>query len=169
MTVYDFPKQLVESIRSKECILFVGSGISQWSGLPSWRELIQKMVEFLSDRGLGAEERTEMEQMLSRGDLMMAASLCGSRMRKSDFRGFIDEAFIKPNPKPHELHRIIVDLGPNCFVTTNYDRLLQDAYQSVHDGLVLFSVNNDQPIEQARILKHGASHFIFAPHGSAEK
>jgi len=97
----------------------------------------------------------------------MAASLCKSRMREGDFRDFIDEVFVKPNPRPQEIHRIIVDLGPDSFITTNYDHLIQDAYQSVYDGFVLFPVNNDQPIEQARIVKHGASSsylLLMAPH-----
>jgi len=127
------------------------------------------MVTFLCDRGLDLEEKTEISQIISRGDFIMAASLCRSRMRERDFRGFVDEIFVRPNPKPHEIHRIIVDLGPDSFITTNYDHLLQDAYPSVCGGLVLFHVNNDQPIEQAQIVKHGASHFIFTPHGCAER
>lgn len=167
--MYNFPKLFIDAIRSKECILFVGSGISVWSGLPSWERLLKLMVEFLSDRGLQAEEKSEINQILSRGDLLTAASLCASLMRKGNFRDFIDEVFIDLNPKPHEIHRIIVDLGPDSFVTTNYDRLIDDAYQIVHDGLVLSPVNNDQPIEQAKIVKHGASRFIFTPHGRVEK
>nr|QNO47716.1 hypothetical protein LDJELIEA_00014 [Methanosarcinales archaeon ANME-2c ERB4] len=164
-----FPKHFIDAILSKECILFIGSGISMWSGLPGWGRLIEQMVEFLSDRRLQAEEKSEINQILSRGDLLTAASLCAPLMRKGNFRDFIDEVFIDPNPKPHEIHRIIVDLGPDSFITTNYDRLIDSAYQMVHDGLVLSPVNNDQPIEQARILKHGASRFIFAPHGRVEK
>ncbi len=167
--MYNFPKLFIDAIQSKECILFVGSGISVWSGLPSWERLLKLIVEFLSDRGLQAEEKSEINQILSRGDLLTAASLCASLMRKGNFRDFIDEVFIDPTPKPHEIHRIIVDLGPDSFITTNYDRLIDDAYQIVHDGLVLFPVNNDQPIEQARIMKHGASRFIFTPHGRVEK
>ena len=127
------------------------------------------MVAFLCDRCLGPDEKTEINQIISRGDLIMSASLCRSRMREGDFRDFVDEVFIKPNPKPHGIHRIIADLGSDSFITTNYDHLIQDAYQSVHDGLVLFHINNDQPVEQARIVKHGASRFIFTPHGCAER
>lgn len=165
----DFPKHFMDAIQAKECILFVGSGISVWSGLPTWERLLKQMVKFLSDRGLQAVEKSEINQILFRGDLLTAASLCSSLMRKGNFRDFINEVFIKPNPKPHEIHRIIVDLGPDSFITTNYDRLIDDAYQTVHGGLVLFPANNDQPIEQARIVEHGASRFIFTPHGRAEK
>ena len=164
-----FPKHMIEAIQSKECILFIGSGISVWSGLPNWERLIRQMVEFLCDSGLKSKETSEIEQILLKGDLLTGASLCTSLMRKGNFRDFIEDVFIKPNPKPHEIHKIIANLGPDSFITTNYDRLIDDAYQIVHDGLVLSPINNDQPIEQARIVKHGASRFIFSPHGRAEK
>ena len=169
MKMSKFPKHMIEAIQSKECILFIGSGISVWSGLPSWENLIKQMVEFLCDSGLQSKEKSEIEQILLDGDLLTGASLCTSLMRKGNFRDFIEEVFIKPNTKPHEIHRIIANLGPDSFITTNYDRLIDNAYQLVHDGLVLSPINNDQPIEQARILKHGASRFIFAPHGRSEK
>src|SRR3972149_6625963 len=169
MKMNNFPKHFIDAIQAKECILFIGSGTSMWSGLPSWEGLIKKMVEFLSERGLKLEEQSEINQIILQEDLLTAASLCVSRMRKVNFRDFIYGVFINPNPKPHQIHRIIVDLGPDSFITTNYDHLIDDAYKMIHDGLVLFPINNDQPIEQARIVKHGASRFIFTPHGRTEK
>lgn len=130
---------------------------------------MEQMVSFVSEFGLQDSEKSEIQEVLSHGDLTTAASLCGLLMRKADFRSFLDRVFIKPNPQPHEVHRLLVDLGPDSFITTNYDHLIQDAYQLVHNGLVLFPVNNDQPIEQASIVKHGSSRFIFTPHGCAEK
>jgi hypothetical protein len=89
-------------------------------------------------------------------------------MRKADLRDFIDKVFIDTNPRPHEIHKTIVTLGPDSYITTNYDRLIEDAYQQAHSGFVLAPVNNDQLVEQARIMKHGASRFIFTPHGRAD-
>lgn len=165
----NFPKPLLAALQTKECVLFCGSGLSRWSGLPDWEGLLFRMLDYLSDRGLPAHERTEIKAIIRQGDLLMAASICGRRMRSADMRAFFDEVFINPNPRPHEVHALIVTLGPDSFVTTNYDRLVDDAYQPAHDGLTLMPINNDQPVEHARIMKHGASRFIFAPHGRAER
>jgi hypothetical protein len=73
--MFKFPKHLIEAIQSKECILFIGSGISVWSGLPSWERLIRQMVEFLCDSGLQSNEKSEIEQILLKGDILTAASL----------------------------------------------------------------------------------------------
>lgn len=164
-----FPKPLLDALRAKECVLFCGSGLSQWSGLPDWEGLLVCMLDYLSDRGLTKQEREEIEAIIQQGDLLMAASICSQRMRAADMRTFFNNVFIDTNPRPHEVHTLIVGLGPDSFVSTNYDRLIDDAYQRAHDGLVLMSVNNDQPVEHSRIMKHGASRFIFTPHGRAEK
>jgi HEAT repeat protein len=162
-------KALLKALEAKECVFFVGSGISRWSGLPDWEGLIEKMIDFLGERGLDRSEKREIKSVLKAGDLLTAASLCTSRLRKSDLRDLIDLVFVEPSPRPHEIHTLITSLGPDSFVTTNYDRLIEDAYQETHKGIVLTPVNNDQPPEQARIMKHGASRFVFNLHGRADR
>jgi hypothetical protein len=39
------PDHLVEALRSEECALFVGAGLSQGAGLPGWGELIRKLAK----------------------------------------------------------------------------------------------------------------------------
>lgn len=126
------------------------------------------MIVFLEEQGLPPLEKQQIENILDK-NLIDAASIASSKLRKANFREFLDEEFIKPKPVPHEIHDIIVTLGPNCFITTNYDHLIEDAYRKNHDGKTLFSVNNDQPIEHAKILKNSADQFIFTPHGRIER
>ena len=163
-----FPENLLNALRAEECILFIGSGISQWSGLPSWEALLRRMLAYLDERALlESSEKAEIEALVQSGHLLTAASVCSSCMRKADLRDFVDAVFVNPNPRPHEIHRIIVELGPDSFITTNYDRLIEEAFQSAH-GVALTVVNNDQRIEQAKIVRHGAGHFIFTPHGHVD-
>lgn len=164
----DFPKHFLNALQAEECILFVGSGISIWSGLPTWAGLIGRMVDFLEAHGASEEDCAEIIRMKDRGDLLSAASMGKLLMSSAEFTDFVDEVFISSNPQPHEIHELIVSLPPDSYITTNYDKLLDNAYQKVHGGLVLRAVNNNQPPEQARIQKHGSSRFVFTPHGRAE-
>lgn len=59
-------------------------------------------------------------------------------------------------------------LGPSCFITTNYDDLLEQAYRQhrptwTGPNIVL----NTQLLEQAEIIHAQARRFIFKPHGDA--
>jgi hypothetical protein len=99
----NFPKPLLKAIEAKECVFFCGSGLSRWSGLPDWEELLLRMIDYLSERGLPEHEKTELEAIIRQGNLLMAASLCAQRMRSADMRAFFDEVFIAPNPRPHEV------------------------------------------------------------------
>ena len=87
-------------------------------------------------------------------------------IRDAEFAEFINKEFLSKNFIPHEIHELIISLGINCFITTNYDDLIESAYQKIHNSLFLNIINNNQPIEQAIIQKHSASKFIFKPHGS---
>lgn len=166
--MYKFPNNFLDAIQAKECILFIGSGISVWSGLPTWKSLLEAMVEFMKDHGFSEVELTEVQQLIEADELPTAASLSKTLMRPADFAEFIDSVFITPSHAPHSVHDLIVDLGPTSFITTNYDRLIEKAFDKVHNGQVLRVVNNNQTVEQARITKYGASQFVFTPHGRAE-
>ena len=52
-------KALIERIRQilkrDDTILFVGSGLSTWSGLPSWKKLIEELAEFVQSAGISVE------------------------------------------------------------------------------------------------------------------
>ena len=106
------PGNFLEALQAEECVLFVGSGISLWSGLPTWEGLLKRMVEFLNFHGASASELDEIGGMIDGGNLLSAASLCRLLMRPADFAGFIRDVFISSNLEPHEIHEIIVDLPP---------------------------------------------------------
>lgn len=163
---HQFPESLIESIKSKECTLFIGSGISIWSGAPSWYKLLLSYSEFLEQKGIcNDKEKEEILNVINKGDLLIAASYCKSLSTDADFAEFIKQEFFDRNLKSHKIHELIISLGSDCYITTNYDSLIENAYQEFRNGLMLRRVNNDQPIEQASIQKHSSSKFIFKPHG----
>ncbi|MFM9331371.1 SIR2 family protein [Paenibacillus mesotrionivorans] len=161
----NYPRNFLEAMKSTESILFVGSGISMWSGLPHWEGLLKQMVNFLVHRGLSEKHQVEIQGMINKGDLLTAASLCASKMRDADLSDFIENTFIRSNPIPHNIHELIIDLGPTCFITTNYDELIEDIFY-IKRKSKLSVVNNDQPVEQAKLQKSGAAKFVFKIHGS---
>ncbi|MBC3207911.1 SIR2 family protein [Pseudomonas sp. SWRI111] len=148
-----------------DTIIFVGSGISLWSGLPTWSGMIEELAKFL-ERGTGGAELVRAEA--KRGDLLQAASYGFDKLTKQQIGEFIRETCRYGRAMPHEIHRKIVSLGPRCFITTNYDNLIEQSLREWQpDRFYRPPVTNRQLTETAEIVHARATDFIFKPHGDA--
>ncbi|MFK2890275.1 SIR2 family NAD-dependent protein deacylase [Dyella flagellata] len=148
-----------------DTIIFVGSGISRWSGLPSWEGLVGELADYLDDNSIdSALVRQEAEV----GDLLQAASYGFLKLTPPQVAAFMRSACRSGSAAPGEIHQAIMMLGPSCFITTNYDDLLEQAYRQHRPApSELRIVLNTQLFEQAEIIHAQARQFIFKPHGDA--
>ena len=149
----------------EDTVLFIGSGISTWSGIPSWTGLIEKLAQFMEASGFNADlVRAEAEK----GNLRQAASYGFYQLTEQQIGEFIRDACRYGTAKPHEIHRKIVSLGPRCFITTNYDNLIEQSLDKWQANRFYRSpVTNRDLIEMAEIIQARAIDFIFKPHGDA--
>ncbi len=158
-------EKLKQVLAQGDTVLFVGSGISQWSGLPSWPQMIEELAKFVEASGESADlVRAEAQ----RGNLLQAASYGFYKLTKPQIGEFIRKACRYGVAKPHEIHRKLVSLGPRCFLTTNYDNLLEESlriWQS--DRFFPPPVTNRHLTELANIVHARAVDFVFKPHGDA--
>ena len=157
--------KLKQVLAQKDTVLFIGAGISMWSGLPSWTRVIEELVQFIEESGANADHvRAEAQK----GDLLQAASYGFDKLTKQQIGEFIRTVCQYGVATPHEIHRKIISLGPRCFVTTNYDNLIE---QSLHrwqpDRFYRTPVTNRHLTETAEIVHARAIDFIFKPHGDA--
>lgn len=148
----------------EDTVLFIGSGVSTWSDLPSWTELIEELAQFIEASGGKADlVRAEAQK----GDLLQAASYGFDQLTKQQIGEFIRDACRYGMAKPHKIHRKIISLGPRCFVTTNYDNLIEKSLDKWQPDQSYRSITNRQLTEMAEIVHARATDFIFKPHGDA--
>lgn len=154
-----------ELLQQPDTVVFVGSGISCWSGLPTWPQAIGELAEELEQLGIDADlVRTEA----ARGDLLQAASYGFDQLTKSQIGQFVRKMTRYGHAKPHTVHRLIVSFGARCYVTTNYDNLLEEALRTWRsDRFVPPPVTNRQLASMADVVHARATDFIFKPHGDA--
>ena len=124
--------KLLDAIRKKNCILFVGAGVSINLGLPSWSKLIDQM---------GNELEFDSEVFQCLGDYSTLAEYY--RIQKGSIgslRSWMDRTWhdssIKIEKSP--IHESIVKLGFPLIYTTNYDRWLEQAF--THYGVAFDKV-----------------------------
>jgi len=154
-------EQLRQALRDEDTIIFIGSGISCWSGLPSWSGLLSNLSDFLEKAGRQANVvRRELKQ-----DLLLAASYGFDQLTAQEIGDFMRRECQFGTATPHEIHRRIVTLGPRCFITTNYDQLIEESLRKWRKDIPVRVVNNRQPFETADIIQARKLDFIFKPHG----
>lgn len=118
--------QIKKSIKENSLILFVGAGISANSNLPTWRELIQS---FKKELDLPDDDSD---------DYLRVAQYYYDTFGKNQYTKKIEEVFFsKGTSKPNELHKLIEKIAPKHIITTNYDSLLEDQFES---GLLKYNV-----------------------------
>lgn len=158
-------EKLKQVLAQEDTVLFIGSGISIWSGLPSWSGMIEELALFVESAGAKADlVRAEAQK----GDLLQAASYGFDKLTKQQIGEFIRVACRYGVAKPHEIHRKIVSLGPRCFVTTNYDDLIEESLRKWQpERFFRPPVTNRHLTETAEIVHARAIDFIFKPHGDA--
>jgi hypothetical protein len=120
--VPDVPPELLQSIKHRRAILFAGAGLSMSVGLPSWRMLIDHMVEEL---GLDPAAVSETSyQTLAEYYRLKQGSI-------GPLRSWMDRHWHVPRDKvaKSRIHELIVDLDFPIVYTTNYDRNLEVAFE----------------------------------------
>jgi hypothetical protein len=158
-------EKLKQVLAQEDTVLFVGSGISVWSGLPSWPGFIEELAKFVEASGENAHlVRAEAQ----RGDLLQAASYGFDKLTKPQIGEFVRKACRYGAAKPHTIHQKLVSLGPRCFVTTNYDNLIEESLRIWQpDHFFPPPVTNRQLTRIAGVVYARAVDFVFKPHGDA--
>src|ERR1700722_8170352 len=87
------PRRSMEKLRQvlaqEDTVLFVGSGISLWSGLPSWPGFIEELALFLEASGM---DPILVRAEARRGDLLQAASYGFDKLTKIQIGEFVRSA-----------------------------------------------------------------------------
>jgi SIR2-like domain len=131
----DLPKSLVDALRRRQVVPFVGAGLSRGvrardgSALfPNWGELLSGAGTALRDEHK-YKEATLVGSLVDADDLLEAAKRAETAFGRAHWLRYLKRAFDRTyeeaDPGSLGTLRQIWALGSNLIVTTNYDRALQ--------------------------------------------
>ena len=127
--------------------------------------MMRELAEFLEEHGIDAEiVRRESRT----GDLLQAASYGFDRLTTYQIGEFLHKACRVSIAAPHEIHRRLIALGPRCFITTNYDHLIEDSLRRWCPDRYFRVVINRQLTETAEIVQARSLDFVFKLHGDVD-
>lgn len=144
-----------------DALIFVGSGVSLWSGLPSWPGLLASMADELDRLG---RDSTMARQEMQAGDLLLAASYASEELSTEERCSFLRRSFSSSGRTPSELHKAIARIGVQ-FLTTNYDGMLELALAGERPDEHFEIVTPAHKLEIPAIVQARANHFVFKAHG----
>ncbi len=115
----------------RNVVPLIGAGVSKQSGnaYPNWRQLMDKLKErALAQAFISPSHAAELQKLLNQGQFLMAGESLRSDLPHDVFQTVLEEQFDPPAAAPAAIHRALFKLRPPLILTTNYDRLLEDAY-----------------------------------------
>ena len=140
---------LREAKDNKRLVVFVGAGASIASGYPSWCEVVEKIAKNLpyDTKGL---------------DLLRIPQYYYNERGRNEYEKFMRKIFRHQEILPiHEIHKEIIKLGTSIIVTTNYDNLIERAFEEY--GVFLNVIAEDKDIPYKNI-----GHTLIKMHGDFE-
>jgi hypothetical protein len=141
---------LADAIKRRRAILFVGAGVSMAVGLPSWRTLVDHLLEEL-------ELDPDVIEGTSNGYQVLAEFYRLKHGGIGPLRSWLDRNWKVACDQvvSSQVHKLIVDLEFPAIYTTNYDRNLETAFEVHHKPYA--KISNAKEIADA---PGGVTHII---------
>jgi hypothetical protein len=162
------PDDLIEQIYGGNTILFVGPGLSAGVGLPTWSEVLSRMIEWAVENGVDlGDEKKELVHLMEKGHFLIVVEALRSLMGDQLLKVFMLSVFRDSYPRPTPGHLIIPRIPFAAVLTTNYDTILENAYtlsKGVHQPVY---TQSDIPA----LIDHQRNHqfYILKVHGDIDR
>ena len=112
----NYVKELQHELENERLVLFVGAGVSQSSGLPSWQNLVAQLT---------AVAQID-KQAQNVDELLDLAAQCREKLGKY-FARELKRILEKNDPTPSITHYLLAAFPVSTIVTTNFDTLLEQS------------------------------------------
>ncbi|WP_437991640.1 SIR2 family protein [Sorangium sp. So ce145] len=149
-------EQLRERYTSGNLIVFAGAGVSAAAGMPTWKQLAEKLRDRARRRSADPAVIDEIQQYISSNQLINALSAARLALGPQDFNWTVDKELDDTGRDVPELARAIAALKPKlkAVLTTNIDRFLERAFQG--EWRMIDRPAGDVAMDRCFILKlHG--------------
>ena len=169
MNWIDSIKEIQRMADENRLVVFVGSGVSANSGIPTWGKLIEQFAKELSYNKCGqCEEYVEncanigchKKYNFNRDEYLRIPEYYYNQQREDKYHKFIQET-LACEQNANSINDAIFRIMPHHIITTNYDRLLETSKEANAHLYTLVSKDDD-------ILSNNNFRYIIKMHGDIE-
>lgn len=161
----DIPEELIESFARNKSIFFVGAGLSIDCGLPTWKGLMQELIALAENKKWVTPKKIKDYNRLLEKDKFLTVAEDLKAVLGEDYYDYMKDKFGRPNITPSKKHLELLKFNTQLVITTNYDRLLENAFIQINKfGARSFKYNQRKEISNSYWKQ---DFFILKAHGDA--
>ncbi len=121
-----------DAMNANQLVLFVGAGASIDSGMPTWKEATAQI-----------NEKLEIHET---GNNLLVPQYYYNTHGKKEYTELMQSIFKFRQPLvTNDIHNEIVKFNVNTIITTNYDHLIEDAFEKIGQSIQVISKDKDLP------------------------
>ena len=146
-------------------IFIVGAGMSQPSGMPSWKELANGMINYYEQQLLDGDNnvKDKAEQLRKIDNLWDVFSELKRNLPQNGYNKYIKEKLSDKDRIIPSNYKLIWKLDVCGVITFNIDKLILNAYSSVYQTSVDFATGKE--FFKYNHFPVSTEKFVFFPHG----
>lgn len=168
-------KEIQEARDHNKLVIFVGAGVSINSGMPSWNDLVKNLAQ-----EIGIEKKLDVDGISLKPDIIQLLNDKNSQFSADEYlkipQYYFNERkatkylekiknFFSKEAFPNIIDSIIFELNPEHIITTNYDDLLEKAFNNNESNKsYYYKISCNEDLAMAR-----NNNFIIKMHGDFSK
>ncbi|MBE8726795.1 SIR2 family protein [Flavobacterium hungaricum] len=169
------PQKLEDAIKNNSLVIFVGAGCSMPLGMPSWKNLVEDILNHL-DKKYGLTSDTNFKNILN-GVKNNSKSLLDAlnkiendsdngiifKIKTQEFINYQIEEISKKLPEQSNIHSLLWEIS-NKIITTNYDKILEKYIPKSISPKIFDNSNAFQSLKS----QSDNAEFLYKIHGDYE-
>jgi SIR2-like domain len=159
-------KEVAALLANPSTLIFAGAGVSVWSGLPTWPALLSKLIERAD--ALAPSPLAAAHAHFRSGNYLDVGDIVEDALGPDELLRTIRSDLGFESAVPSKAHELITSFPSKCFVTTNFDSLIENQI-TIETGLRPKVVTNLDPIDMPSVTRADADRFVFKPHGDLDR
>ena len=164
------PQSLIVQIKRKNCVLFVGAGLSRGAGLPDWESLLLNLIELGEEEyGVDFSNKSALIDLIKGKDkkYLTAADSIEENLGTEILILILTKILRNENVIPNDVYKLLPTIPFASVITTNYDKILESTYSSSIRTHPIIVNNNSQSSLISTL--HRGDFYILKAHGDIDQ
>jgi len=159
-----WPEEVVSDIARRNCVLFLGSGVSRNSENGAGKRP-KTWHTFLSDLLPKISPNKHIKTLLKEKDLLTACEIIKRELGTPEFTRILREEFLTPGYKAAKIHEAIFKLDSRIVVTPNFDKIYETYANSEANGSITIKHHYDPDVTN---VMRGSGRVVLKIHGTID-